>query len=84
MITHDLGVVAEIADEVIVMYAAEVVEQGSATTIFKHPQHPTHGASSARCRGSTPTSNAWCRSRASPRRCSTRRTAAASTRAAPT
>jgi peptide/nickel transport system ATP-binding protein len=40
MITHDLGVVAEIADEVLVMYAAEVVEQGSANTIFKHPQHP--------------------------------------------
>jgi peptide/nickel transport system ATP-binding protein len=40
MITHDLGVVAEIADEVIVMYAAEVAEQGSATTIFKRPQHP--------------------------------------------
>jgi peptide/nickel transport system ATP-binding protein len=40
MITHDLGVVAEVADEVIVMYAAKVVEQGSAQTIFKHPQHP--------------------------------------------
>ncbi len=40
MITHDLGVVAEVADEVIVMYAAKVVEQGSATTIFKRPQHP--------------------------------------------
>ena len=40
MITHDLGVVAEVADEVIVMYAAKVVEQGSAQTIFKRPQHP--------------------------------------------
>src|SRR6266498_219034 len=40
MITHDLGVVAEIADEVIVMYAAKVVEQGSAQTIFKRPHHP--------------------------------------------
>jgi peptide/nickel transport system ATP-binding protein len=40
MITHDLGVVAEVADEVIVMYAAKVVEQGTATTIFKRPQHP--------------------------------------------
>ncbi len=40
MITHDLGVVAEIADDVIVMYAAKVVEQGSAKTIFKRPHHP--------------------------------------------
>jgi peptide/nickel transport system ATP-binding protein len=40
MITHDLGVVAEVADEVIVMYAAQIVEQGSAETIFKRPHHP--------------------------------------------
>jgi peptide/nickel transport system ATP-binding protein len=40
LITHDLGVVAETADEVMVMYAAEVVEQGSADTIFKRPHHP--------------------------------------------
>ena len=40
IITHDLGVVAEIADDVIVMYAAQVVEQGSAETIFKRPHHP--------------------------------------------
>ena len=40
MITHDLGVVAEIADEVLVMYAAEIVERGSVDEIFKRPQHP--------------------------------------------
>jgi peptide/nickel transport system ATP-binding protein len=40
MITHDLGVVAEIADDVVVMYAAEVVEQGSVERIFSNPQHP--------------------------------------------
>src|SRR5881227_3490334 len=40
MITHDLGVVAEIADDVVVMYAAKIVEQGSAETIFKRPHHP--------------------------------------------
>jgi peptide/nickel transport system ATP-binding protein len=40
MITHDLGVVAETADDVIVMYAAKIVEQGSADTIFKRPHHP--------------------------------------------
>ena len=40
MITHDLGVVAEIADDVVVMYAAEVVEQAPVDEIFKRPQHP--------------------------------------------
>ncbi len=40
MITHDLGVVAEIADDVIVMYAAEIVERGTVDEIFKQPQHP--------------------------------------------
>jgi len=40
MITHDLGVVAEIADDVVVMYAAEIVEQGTVDQIFKQPQHP--------------------------------------------
>jgi peptide/nickel transport system ATP-binding protein len=40
MITHDLGVVAEIADDVVVLYAAEVVEKGSIEAIFKRPRHP--------------------------------------------
>jgi peptide/nickel transport system ATP-binding protein len=40
MITHDLGVVAEIADDVVVMYAANIVEQGSVDEIFKRPHHP--------------------------------------------
>jgi peptide/nickel transport system ATP-binding protein len=40
MITHDLGVVAETADEVIVMYAAEVVEQANVNDLFNRPQHP--------------------------------------------
>jgi peptide/nickel transport system ATP-binding protein len=40
MITHDLGVVAEIADDVVVMYAAEIAEQGSTEQIFKSPHHP--------------------------------------------
>lgn len=40
MITHDLGVVAELADRVIVMYASKVVEEGTARDLFKAPQHP--------------------------------------------
>jgi oligopeptide/dipeptide ABC transporter ATP-binding protein len=39
-ITHDLGVVAEIADDVAVMYLGEVVEQAEADTIFNNPKHP--------------------------------------------
>jgi oligopeptide/dipeptide ABC transporter ATP-binding protein len=40
LITHDLGVVAEMADEIIVMYAGKIVEQSDATTIFEQPHHP--------------------------------------------
>lgn len=39
-ISHDLAVVNEIADELVVMYKGEIVEQGPAKTIFDHPQHP--------------------------------------------
>ena len=40
LITHDLGVVAEMADRVAVLYAGEVVEIGTAEQIFKNPKHP--------------------------------------------
>jgi peptide/nickel transport system ATP-binding protein len=40
IITHDLGVVAETADDVLVMYAANVVEQASVDQLFGRPQHP--------------------------------------------
>jgi peptide/nickel transport system ATP-binding protein len=40
MITHDLGVVAEVADDVVVMYAANVVEQAEVHDLFQRPQHP--------------------------------------------
>jgi oligopeptide/dipeptide ABC transporter ATP-binding protein len=40
LITHDLGVVAEMCDDVAVMYAGEVVERGSVDAIFRSPQHP--------------------------------------------
>ncbi len=40
IITHDLGVVANVADEVVVMYHGEIMESGSAEDIFRNPQHP--------------------------------------------
>ena len=40
LITHDLGVVAEVADEVLVMYAGRVVERAPVQTLFDAPQHP--------------------------------------------
>jgi peptide/nickel transport system ATP-binding protein len=40
IITHDLGVVAEIADEVLVMYAGKIVEHAPVTPLFKEPRHP--------------------------------------------
>ncbi|MHA4894952.1 ABC transporter ATP-binding protein [Pedobacter sp. PWIIR3] len=39
-ISHDLGVISEIADEVAVMYKGEIVEYSSASALFKNPQHP--------------------------------------------
>ena len=39
-ITHDLGVIAELADKVVVMYKGKIVEQGSVWDIFNNPQHP--------------------------------------------
>ena len=44
LITHDLGVIAEMADDVVVMYAGKVVEQSDILTVYEHPHHPyTHG-----------------------------------------
>ncbi len=40
LITHDLGVVAEVCDRVVVMYAGEVVEEGPVAEIFQNPRHP--------------------------------------------
>jgi oligopeptide/dipeptide ABC transporter ATP-binding protein len=40
LITHDLGVIAETADRVAIMYAGRIVEQGSVRDIFHHPAHP--------------------------------------------
>ncbi len=40
LVTHDFGLVAEMADDVAVMYAGEIIEQGSVQAIFDHPAHP--------------------------------------------
>ncbi|HEY2563245.1 MAG TPA: dipeptide ABC transporter ATP-binding protein [Acidimicrobiales bacterium] len=39
-VTHDLGVIADVADDVVVMYAGQIVEQSIAADIFVHPRHP--------------------------------------------
>ena len=54
-ITHDLGVIAEIADDVLVMYRGEEVEYGPVLQIFEHPKHPyTKGLLACRPRLDTP------------------------------
>ena len=40
LITHDLGVVAEMAERVAVMYAGEIVEEADTATLFRSPSHP--------------------------------------------
>jgi len=40
LITHDLGVIAEMADFVVVMYAGRIVEKGTASEVFHRPLHP--------------------------------------------
>ncbi len=44
LITHDMGVVADMADRMIVMQNGEIVEAGTADQIFNSPQHPVHPA----------------------------------------
>jgi oligopeptide/dipeptide ABC transporter ATP-binding protein len=40
LITHDLGVVSEVCDRVVVMYAGRIIEEGKTTDVLQHPQHP--------------------------------------------
>jgi oligopeptide/dipeptide ABC transporter ATP-binding protein len=51
LVSHDLGVIAEYADRVAVMYAGRIVEEGAAAAVFAHPRHPyTAGLLAARPR----------------------------------
>ena len=73
LVTHDFGLVAEMADDVAVMYAGEIVEQGSVHEIFDHPAHPytralmncrperagQHGAELTVIPGNVPAPGAW-------------------------
>jgi oligopeptide/dipeptide ABC transporter ATP-binding protein len=72
LITHDLGVVAEVCDRVVVMYAGQVVEEGTVQDIFRDPRHPyTQGLMQAMPRlgkhkdrltvipGTVPSATAW-------------------------
>ena len=67
LITHDLGVVADVADRVIVMYAGRKVEEAAAGELFAHPQHPYTIGLLARCRapGAAASTSRCRRSRAS-------------------
>jgi oligopeptide/dipeptide ABC transporter ATP-binding protein len=40
LITHDMGVVAEVCDDVAIMYAGQIVEQATGFELFEHPEHP--------------------------------------------
>ena len=83
MITHDLGVVAELADDVLVMYGGRVVEQAKVDDLFVKPEMPyTWGLLGSLPRSNVVTATASSRFRVSRRRCSTRRPAARSIRAA--
>ena len=54
IITHDLGVVANVAEHVVVLYAGRVMEQGTVQQLFERPEHPVPAARCCvRCRTST-------------------------------
>lgn len=59
-VTHDLGVVAELCDRVVVMYAGQVVEERSGTAIFERPRHPySQGLLAASALVPTPERRLW-------------------------
>ena len=84
LITHDLGVISEVADRVVVMYAGRVVEQGTVEEIFYDPRHPyTWGLLGSAPRLDRARPSACRPSRAPHLRCCTHRSGAISPPAAP-
>ena len=67
LVTHDLGVIAEVADRVLTMYAGRIVERASATEVFTAAHHPYTRALLECVPSAVPGAAAWCRSRASRR-----------------
>src|SRR5262249_54125903 len=54
-VTHDFGVVADLCDRVLVLYAGQIIERGTVTDVFSHPQHPyTEGLLTAMPRTAEP------------------------------
>jgi len=53
IITHDLGVVAELADDIVVMYGGRAIEYAASTDVFDRPQHPYTWGLLVRCHGWT-------------------------------
>ena len=82
LITHDMGVIAEIADRVAVMYAGRIVEIGPVRDVLKAPLHPYTAGSWARSRRSPRTRRGWSRSQVRCRGSPPSRPAAPSIRAA--
>ncbi len=83
LVTHDLGVVAETADDVLVMYAARPAEEGGYEDIFYRPRHPVHvGPSELAAAPRRPRTRSSRPSAAARRHCCARPPAAASTSAA--
>jgi ABC-type dipeptide/oligopeptide/nickel transport system ATPase component len=68
LITHDLGVVAQAADDVAVMYAGRVVERGRLETILDEPEHPYTWGFSNRCPGRVTRGRRGCGRSRAPRR----------------
>jgi peptide/nickel transport system ATP-binding protein len=83
LITHDMGVVAETCDRVLVMYLGRVVEEAPVGVLFDQPLHPYTQGCSARSPGSTRRSSGSRRSRGRSRARTTCRRDAASRTAAP-
>ena len=61
LVTHDLGIVSEYADDVTILYAARVMEQAPSAELFRNPLNRTHADCSNRFRASTATGTVACR-----------------------